>query len=384
MKRRFNISLYQFGILVMFALRALDYDGTSSIYQITMILVTIGLLVQYFTQKRYTKKEICCSIILTIFAVTITLASKQFAILSLVVVLISSKNVDLHQLIGKILKVHVFFCLLNITGWILGLVPDHSGILSKGGRIIYSYSLGYSHPNIAGLQFLVFLLLHLCYKRSKLVYAYLVSLTIIIYLMCRSRTCLYLSIVSLFFFIFFDGLSKYKKLGKFIFKMRYFIYLYPIMMAFISIGGVYLYINGNAWATLANAITSGRLQLGERYMNLYHIRLFGQEIYSSSNAESYMRLDNGYLNIILRFGLIFFLLFIVAHIICLHKLIKFEKYYECLTIVLFLTYGLTEAYIYNIFINFSLLYLSILMYPLYIRKEPNFLRSTIILRRPSQ
>jgi len=362
MKYNLKFSIYQFGVIIMFAMKSLGYDSTDKSYQIAMVGVSTVLLLKYIIQSHYRKKELYYAIGLIMLSILVTLISKQFAILATVIIVITSKNENIDNLLGKILRVHVLCFSMVVIGWLLGIIPDYSTVMSKGMHSVFGYSLGYRHPNIAGLQAMILLLLQLFHKRSFFTYSYSSIIAIVVGLLSESRTSLYLSILIVFSFLFFDILKKFNRLDNFFQKVKSIVFLYPLLMASISWGSVYLFNLGNTIMTFINTISSGRIQLSARYLDMYSIKLFGQTIISYGTVDSYLRLDNGYLNILLRFGLIIFVLFIISQMYCMKKLMEKKKYYECLVILIFLTYGLIETYIYNVFVNFSLLYLGELIY----------------------
>ena len=73
-------------------------------------------------------------------------------------------------------------------------------------------------------------------------------------------------------------------------------------------------------------------------------------------------LDNGYVVLIINYGVIIFGLYILGYYKVVKKFIAYNMNKELLMIILFSIYGVTEGYIPNIFLNLSLIFLSSIIF----------------------
>jgi hypothetical protein len=100
-----------------------------------------------------------------------------------------------------------------------------------------------------------------------------------------------------------------------------------------------------------------RITFSRHYLMTYPVNLFGNNL----NSDVIV-LDNGYVELLINYGLIFTILYAAAYIIISYRYLKKKMYRELLLIVCFSIYGITEAFIPNLFVNISLIFLGELLF----------------------
>lgn len=103
-----------------------------------------------------------------------------------------------------------------------------------------------------------------------------------------------------------------------------------------------------------NNMLQGRLELGHRYLNVYNVKLFGQHIFEDFSANNYWCLDCAYLDMLLCYGVVFSLLWLVLTRNVLKWLYQENRYIEIATIIAYSVYGISETFLPNGFLNISI------------------------------
>ena len=89
-------------------------------------------------------------------------------------------------------------------------------------------------------------------------------------------------------------------------------------------------------------------------MNTYSIKLFGRHIFEDFSPDNYWCLDCAYLDMLLCYGAIFSLIWIVLTKNVLKWLYRENRYIEVATVVAYSVYGISETFLPNGFLNVSI------------------------------
>ena len=262
--------------------------------------------------KKFTLKNFRSISMLFIFCLVITLMTKDIyypAIVMIIASMMSNRNIrDL-----EIIRISYCFLLISMFAVIFlvisGIIPNTYNI--KDG-VLYRYSLGYYHSNVFPmiLFFLYSWRMIIKDKINDIEALFTTLISFIVYKLCYSRVAL-LSVLLLTIYILFQNHIKSKKIRKAIEKLLCFfekksiLILSVFSMALTLIAG-----NGYYWVYKLNKLISGRFALG--YLKMKEI---GLHIINTMSGSEYEKgdfvIDNGYIYIMLRYGLIFILFYIV-------------------------------------------------------------------------
>ncbi|KRL26174.1 oligosaccharide repeat unit polymerase Wzy [Limosilactobacillus frumenti DSM 13145] len=104
-----------------------------------------------------------------------------------------------------------------------------------------------------------------------------------------------------------------------------FYWILPIIAGYITVLTAYLYHPNNASMEKLNSLLSGRLYFGHLAFIKYHLTLFGQKVVengfggnaghhlaNSNDSSSYFYIDSSFLRIIILYGIIMFILILLA------------------------------------------------------------------------
>ena len=107
-----------------------------------------------------------------------------------------------------------------------------------------------------------------------------------------------------------------------------------------------------------NVLLSGRLNLNHFFILKYGINLFGHNIITTE----YLILDSSYINILLRYGLFFVIVFYIYFYKLIERAYVNKNYTLLIILIILLINGFTESILYKTSINAFLLYISTIIF----------------------
>lgn len=97
---------------------------------------------------------------------------------------------------------------------------------------------------------------------------------------------------------------------------------------------------------------SNRLFLNHYFLNTYSLTLLGNDVVTTK----YLILDNSYINILLRFGILFLIFMYFNFYSIMKKLYREKNYILIIIFIILLFYGFSESFLYKVSANAFLLY----------------------------
>lgn len=226
----------------------------------------------------------------------------------LLVFLVLLKNIPIKSVFKIILGSQVFSFFLVIVMYRLSIIPDR--VVVRSG--IIRSSLGFWHPNTTGMIFLSIFLLSMVLAKQKYEYIFLAFFNILAtYLVniTASRTMQILVLVATIGFVCVRLLNFDKVSNKFIAKVVLLVFILCIFLSYLF---ALMYKPQNQLLSNLNTLLSGRLRLGNLFVEEYSLSLFGTRILYNTPNSSYQAvfglvyrvLDNSYLKYLLNFGVL--------------------------------------------------------------------------------
>ena len=244
----------------------------------------------------------------------------------LILLIYNSKNVDMERVYKISFKILVIGIISVLILCIFGFLPDVLTSRNTVNQINYNrHSFGFYHSNVLPLLIFYLEVYYICIVKEK------VRDNIIVLFMlfagvantfCHSRNALILSLALSIFVIFA------KKMRKDEYKILYRSTALSIpCMSIFSFSMMFLLLKGGIWNTI-DTFFSGRFRLAifkMRRIGIHLINIMSNESFVNDNITyldgKYMSsivLDNGYLYVILRYGILIILgYFLIAY--CLAK-----------------------------------------------------------------
>lgn len=325
------------------------------IIKIAYISCCILCVVLFFN---YTLREILLIAILFFIFFIVAIKSSNFYFLELLLTTLFLKDIPLSKIAKRILYIQIIFFLSVLVLYILRILPD---IVSIRSGVIRS-SLGFSHPNTPGMFLFSILILVSILIDNKVTKAVILSFFIILGVTIFSYTNSRSSILILGSVLLVNvGNSFFSKFKLYIFNFKYFIPIIFTSFTLISYIASILYGKGNLFVKNLDTFLTGRISLGYKFIREYGFSIFGQNISYGFWTEGtvfskYRFLDNVYLKVLLNYGVVIFLVFLIYFTFVSLSLEKKQLLHWNSYLFLFLCLGLSEQTIFDYWLNFFMLY----------------------------
>lgn len=266
--------------------------------------------------RKISKKQMFLLLTVSAMLVVDALPSGLHALMYLFVIIWMLRDTE----IERFLK-YEFMLTLFLTGLVLMLTACgvyENIIMSQvlNGNIRNRYSLGFSSWTILPFQYLALVMVYMYFKKESISYKATTVLWIIGYIIYKftdtKSAFIYLSVfLILCYSMKFIHTKIWRKCGLFISAM-------PWILAFGSYLCVYLYNHDNLFIKSLDYKINRRLYYTSVALEIYKIRFLSNlDIEWSSEIESYLIVDNSYINIALRWGILglFLVLFIYSYLL---------------------------------------------------------------------
>lgn len=352
----------------------------SYINNVISYVILILLVVEIFFFQTYTLRELVIILFISLPISIATILSDYRILMSAFLFIIASKNIDFDKLVIYARRILVVMISLIIVLNLMGFINDK--ILYRGG--IVRHSLGFSHPNQLGLRIfqLMICYAYLHYDIMKIRGFFLViASAVLMWIIPNSQSsvvCLSLLAIMMLTKII---LTKYSP--ELIAGFARILILLSIVVNAFSVFMSCINLSNHPALNRIDRLLSVRFSSCNYVLRYYGLTLFGNKIYVSeqerivAGIKKAMWLDNAYMNILLRYGIIVYMLFSVLYIATMLYFYREKKYNLIMIYTLFAIYGIMEIGIYVTSVNIFILAMA---YPLYDPRLPNTIRSKIKLR----
>jgi hypothetical protein len=240
--------------------------------------------------------------------------------------IVGAKEVDFQQIVKFHLSVEFCFCLTNLLADTLGWTDKSLVYMGDqredmfGEDVIARYSAGYPAATDFATHILYMLLDLWILKKGKLQivgYAFVLGVVLVIIFYCDARQaagCIFLVLLASLY------LSRLEKKQKALNRLLGRILIMGIPLFFvISLYSTLSYDSSDIGWVAANVVLSGRLALGLDAIEEFGIPWFGQvvKMYGAGFTgvgEEYNYVDCAYVQMLLRWGIIAIILFLLAFV----------------------------------------------------------------------
>lgn len=367
-----NVLLYYIFFALLAAGKYIEFGADDRIYQVIAVLAFITILSKIITTQ-YTVNELKKIIIIAMLCIGTYFTSGKEGFLFSALAIVGIKNVStnkIYKLTGCIGLI-IFGSKVLLSS--LGIIEQYSRDIirydGKSWMYVKRIGLGYEYSNIMYviLFTLICIYIYIYYdKLNNLGLLMLFSIFFIVYKFSYCRTGFMCGII-LLLLIFLQ-----KNLNIFRFRIVKLISSWSYILCFaVNFLTSYYYEPNNIFFAKLNSLLSGRLALGKQFLDIYKIKLFGQKIVYNTSSNDYMVLDATYINMLLSYGLVATIIFLIVNTYLIRKLLKHNKIIEVILLVSYSVYGLSETFLPNLFLNMSMIFLSELLYPGTLIKEKN-------------
>ena len=305
------------------------------------------LLLKIVTDRTYTGYQMASLIGVFFLGVLIFLKTGEMNPFTLFVILFAMKGIDVNRALKMFLVLNIVFFAGTIVLCKMGIIYDDIYYFSRPGQILARHSYGLGHPNQVFLRMLVISMIMLAcvrgkYHKVKMFLTFFLSF--ILYKGTDSRsgficTLLLLAVVGLL------DIST----GKI--RQVISVGMMAAYLAVVILPVVFLFWNGSLVQAVDRAIT-GRISLAKKFLASYSLSGFGTDRQISDKFV----IDNSYMYFMVHYGILFFILYVVAVGCLLCAMYKKKMAYVIASVVVLHIYAFIECVLINPMFNFCILY----------------------------
>lgn len=331
--------------------------------------LTLGLLlIQIAFGQTYKKKEFTWIGIISVPFIITAAVSGNYSLLSAWMFVIAAKDVDFDKIVKAVYRILYVMIPLTIILRFAGVMEEFTKPRGEAVR----YSLGFSHPNQLGIVLFQFVVCHCYLHRKKLKitdYLLIVAVILFIYIAPNSQSA-YLSIFAFLILSIFCGECQKHSLkiadiyGKVILL---FAFLLNVVSIFLSVVDIRLF--PLLWKM--DALISNRFATSYNTFQIYGIKIWGQKVFlyeeeriqaGMADGAGRLYLDNSYMTLLIKYGVISYLIFSIAYLLLMDYFRKKEQYFMVTVLFMFALYGVMENCMFSAFHNVYLLAFAQMLY----------------------
>ncbi|WP_105116931.1 polymerase [Streptococcus suis] len=332
----------------------------------TAMLTSVSLLAFYnITHFKGVTKWLSGLITFAILILLTYLSSRTFShyAISLVVIFLL-KDFDFDKLVKFITPIIIGILLFVVLSSKIGIIQDYIEISSSRIR----HYLGFRYSLFPSTVMLNIVALYLYDKRDRILYRELFLLgaaVLWIFLQTNSRLTAISSVVllALGFCI--------KRFPNFLERIRTLLfllipsYIYAAILSYITANQ---YIFSANWILSLDKFLGGRIYLASKSLSMYGFGLLGRNIQwigNGLNADgqrstmSYLYVDNMYIQVLQKYGLLFLIIFLCLMTISMFILYQRKQYLLLSTLILLAFHATIDDLTFNLHYNFFIVFLSL-------------------------
>ncbi len=322
---------------------------------ISVLIVLITLIV--FLQ-RYTKNDLLILSLITVPIIIATMNANNNHLISMLLFAVGAKYADMEKIIRMYFYILIIAIPLVIFFCVIGILPDYT--MYRGGMI--RHALGFEHPNRLGMRVFQLVACYCYVKKNStsqwIKYIAMFLAAWFVYKVPNSQTayiCILIMLVVIGVGNFYDkhGISK-KRIIKAMAWGSVLIATMTVAISFINPKVNHLY-------NKIDRYMSHRFLYGYRMYKFYGITLWGQDVQTLVKDSRYVGvyrqwyLDNAYLSILLRFGVVVYVIFVALWIAAIIYYTKNDNYTMVAILFTFSVYGIMTTGFYLVSHNIFLL-----------------------------
>lgn len=357
---------YSMEILFSSTIMNFTYLPMQQLNDIIGYIVLVLMIIQIFFFQKYNVRDIIVIVLSSVIVIVSAIKSGNNSILSMWIFIVSSKKVNLDAVVRSAYKVLCFMVSLVIILFFFKIIPEVT--LYRNG--IVRHSMGFIHPNQLGLRVFQLIMCRLFLHRNRFRMADIVISVlgvVFVYYVPNSQTS-FGALIILFFLTIIYAFIRDK--DYIVMKTAGVILISTsILLNVICVVLSTRPLIHKFWVEI-NQFISFRFSYCYRVYKIYGITFWGNDI-AVTMSEREMRgmqnlgklyLDNAYLSLILRFGILMFVLFSLMYYLTMYYFMQHNQLYIVIIMFVYSVYGIMETGMYQMSHNIILLAISYLIY----------------------
>lgn len=359
---------YYIFFALMLAAKGFGLDSGDKLYYVLSLIALISVVCK-ICMTEYNTMEFIFIFLLGLVAILSFINSGRLGFLLSVLAIIGIKDMKYEKIFRLGLIIYSLSFLSTIFGAVIGIIPNSLVVHEKGnlGEVI-RWGMGFSTGNVFHIAYFIFISFILYNLKEKYCYKHLFYLligNIIVFIFSLSYTGA--AVTSIYLILNMIAIKR-KKLN----NIEKILCQIPLLLCLLFSFGAPFLLDYPLVQKLNNALQA-RLSFSYYYLANQSITLLGTRMKNVPNF--WIIMDNGYVYILMTFGIIAFLLFCTGYVFLIIKYSrimpnnnkkKSENNVDYLVrismIFSFLLYGIMEQFISNAFMNISLLFMGELIF----------------------
>lgn len=323
----------------------------ASLYKYIVVLCIILLLLQEIVNQTLSYRAMVGALVLYVTALFLAIQGTNELQLSFACVFVfafGARNIDFRKICRITVILTLALLLFVVLSSYLGIIENYKTIQGDRTR----YFLGFKYALNAPAFLLNAILLYVYDKRDKCKFfeiLFLFVLSVVLFALTDSRLSFILSIVGLLIAV----ICKIKKSDFSRANKLSFILIPSFLICFaVSLWFTVSYSPNVAWMRELNALLDNRLYFQNKSYMLYGVSLFGTrniewvgaglDMYGRQNTESYFYVDNLYIQLLQRYGIIFMIIFLVLTTALMIQCYKKKEHLLVILLSIIALHGLVE------------------------------------------
>ena len=295
---RNNDIFYYFSFLSLVFAKSLGFYSGNTEYRIIMMfsMLCLGLKLVF---TRYSVKELLVMGAIAAYAVFIYLKTGYITFTITVVTLLGAKDIDVHDLMKKVLFVRLICMTVLVSASVAGIVGNYVKDQFDDGL---TFSYGFQNPNdfMVNVFVNIALIFYLNYKKLNILYFLLSAYAFYaVFCVTKSTTGLMLGIFLLIVFLCLKLFDRFGKRGQ---KLKQVVSMLAIPTSFLCFVGTFIvsvvFDVNNRFMFIFDQLVSGRLKIQHQYWLNYGFSLLGKDISRAAARWDGVQINNGFLDMI--------------------------------------------------------------------------------------
>lgn len=309
--------------------------GFALIRNISYLLVCFKIFLD-FLYGGYNKKEICLIAGITLLLLITAKQTHYKAMLIYWFFIVSAHDIELEKIVKVSLFVHFACMFIIILSSVKGIIEDR--IYSPGAR--NRSSLGYVYTTDSSNYFFHMILMYVYVKKEKISWESIGALmlcNLLIYQLTDTKNSFYMGLFVLIVAALWKMIKVLRK-NNLIYKLGS-VFCVPIL-ASVMMYLTFCFDRNIPWMVKIDQLITGRLQLGYNGYKNYGIHLWGKAIewvggtiWYTGEEGVYNYVDSSYIQILLNFGILVFVLICLLFVLLGYKAAKKNDIYLSLVLL---------------------------------------------------
>lgn len=330
-----NEQLFFFSYIIFLSFSILThsfyYRYFAGIYKFIVLFCILVLVGQELINQRLSYKAGIGAVILaavTLFLIVQGHGDLQIAFASIFIFTFSAREIEFKKISRITITVTLAILIIVILSSLAGIIPNYHTEINDRSR----YYLGFRYA-LNAPAFLFNVILLETYVKGKNVKIHTIALLLIasysIYAATDSRLSFFLSVLCLIVMIINkirgDDFTNLKVIPRLLVPTF-------IICFVLSVWLTLTYSSSSLWMRELNTFLGGRLRMGQRSLLLYGVGIFGNHgmewvgnglnMYGEKNTGTYLYVDNLFIQVLQRYGILFTVIFLILATILMYQCYK--------------------------------------------------------------